>query len=401
MSGWSGTRCLTLCVIAMLPLAVAHAELPLLDWTATISPKSLEVVPPGRDFPQTLQFGEAVAISGSRAVAGMPSYNNARGKAAVFTRNAAGEWRRTASLSAPDAIEGDAFGQAVILEGKLAVVGSARAIYVFRNNKGVWSKTQRLAIDADEWLTAAMDYQSGVLVAGAAGGDVAGAVYVFQLGQNGKFQRRNKLVAPSGVPEDEFGSSVALWSGTVVIGAPGHNASRGAAYVFRHVGRHWFPMQTLVSADGESFDRFGAAVAASGNTLVIGAPNHDFVTPGGLPIDYVAGGAAYVYKQRGWLWAESQKLRPTPDENPWYASLGTDVQVMGDRIAVSAPWGWTRFDQGYVFVYQQSGRNYVPTAMLSGQPSVGEGLSLSRNAIVAGVPWDPVFSIGFAYIHEL
>src|SRR5215475_6604948 len=64
-----------------------------------------------------------------------------------------------------------------------------------------------------------------------------------------------------------------------------------------------FPILTqqkkLTADDGATFDQFGAAVAVSGDTAVVGAPED---VTGNSP------GAAYVFVRSGGVWTKQQKL---------------------------------------------------------------------------------------------
>ena len=86
-----------------------------------------------------------------------------------------------------------------------------------------------------------------------------------------------ELTAPDGVADDEFGLVIATDGDTAVIGAPyrtpGANANQGAAYVFTRSGTTWSQQGAdLTAADAAANDTFGAAVALSGDTALIGAP---------------------------------------------------------------------------------------------------------------------------------
>ena len=77
----------------------------------------------------------------------------------------------------------------------------------------------------------------------------------------------------------------------VIVGVPGHDGYKGAAYVYRLNGTVWELTGELIVADGAQYDMFGQSVSISGNTVVVGAPNHSAYS-----------GAAYVFKNNGSLW---------------------------------------------------------------------------------------------------
>src|SRR5437764_1204425 len=64
----------------------------------------------------------------------------------------------------------------------------------------------------------------------------------------------------------------------------------------------WVQQQELVAPDGANSDNFGAAVSASGDTALIGAPG-----PVGSR-DNTTQGAAYVFVRSGNNWTFQQKL---------------------------------------------------------------------------------------------
>ena len=84
---------------------------------------------------------------------------------------------------------------------------------------------------------------------------------------------------------DQFGYSVAVSGDTVVVGAHFEDSSTtgvnstpnvstgdaGAAYVFVRSGTTWTQQAYLKASSTGASDRFGASVAVSGETIVVGA----------------------------------------------------------------------------------------------------------------------------------
>ncbi|EPX4139432.1 FG-GAP repeat protein, partial [Vibrio parahaemolyticus] len=83
---------------------------------------------------------------------------------------------------------------------------------------------------------------------------------------------------------DDFGISVAIIGDTAIIGAYGHDSSKGAAYVFKNTGSEWVQVAKLTASDGASFDFFGTSVAMSTEAAIIGS----FYNDGGK-------GSAYIF----------------------------------------------------------------------------------------------------------
>jgi len=63
-----------------------------------------------------------------------------------------------------------------------------------------------------------------------------------------------------------------------VVGANGDDdlgSNSGSAYIFTRSGSSWAQQAKLLAADGASVDVFGAVVALSGETAIVGANGDD------------------------------------------------------------------------------------------------------------------------------
>jgi hypothetical protein len=112
-------------------------------------------------------------------------------------------------------------------------------------------------------------------VAGQATTDGAGAAQVFVGAGSGPIQAGPMLPTPSDVrPGDQFGWAVAVsaFGPTIVVGAPGHGSGAGAAYVFTEVAGAWQLESELSAPVPTAGDQFGYSVAVNGGLIVIGAP---------------------------------------------------------------------------------------------------------------------------------
>jgi hypothetical protein len=239
------------------------------------------------------EFGLSVALYGSAAVVGAPARNSSTGAAYVFARSGA-TWSQQAQLTASDGASGDQFGASVAVYGSTTVVGaptrnsSTGAAYVFARSGGVWSQqTELTASDGqggDEFGWSVALYGSTAVV-GAPQSRAAlnGAAYVF--GQSGSaWSQQAKLTASDGQAGDAFGSSVAIYGSTTVVGAWAHNSQTGAAYAFARSGPDWSQQSELTASDAASGNAFGRSVALYGSTALIGAYGNNTHT-----------GAAYAF----------------------------------------------------------------------------------------------------------
>ncbi len=240
------------------------------------------------------KFGSSVALSGHTVGVGAPGMDNYRGSAYVFTFNGQ-VWKQQAKLSANDGAESDFFGGAIALEGDTLAVGArddsigANALqgsaYVFTRSGAVWAQSAKLVASdgaLNDHFGGAVALSDDMLVVGAVFNAVGanarqGSAYVFAR-VGAAWVPAQKLTASDGAAEDNFGSSVALRDGVLVIGAQkdtiGMSGQQGSAYVFTFEGG-WRQRQKLTASDGAARDEFGEAVALSGDTLVVGVRSDD------------------------------------------------------------------------------------------------------------------------------
>jgi hypothetical protein len=250
-------------------------------------------------------------------------------------------WTQQQQLLAADGAAGDTFGISVGIDAGTIVVGAYQddtaggadsgSAYVFTESGGTWSQQQKLtAADAagGDGFGVAAAISGGTVLAGAfhddtVAGTDAGSLYFFSRNGAVWSQAQQVYQTDQDARGDTFGTAVSLDGETLLIGAPqddvaGVNA--GAAYVFVRNGTSWTLQQKLTAADLGADDRFGYAVGLLGNTLVVGAPQHD----GGAFGD---AGAVYVSTRSGTNWTLQQTL--TAGDSAANDYFGTAV-ALGD-----------------------------------------------------------------------
>ena len=237
-------------------------------------------------------FGWAVFVKDNTIVIGAPkdgSTDDRPGAAYVFEKTG-DTWVQQAKLLAADGEANDKFGYAVSVSGNTVVVGArwdddlgtnSGSAYVFEKAGGVWTQQAKLlAADgaAEDMFGIAVAVDGETVVVGAAYDDDlttnSGSVYIFEK-TGDTWTQQVKLHASDPSSSAFFGWSVAMDSGTVVVGARWADNDvgdkSGAAYVFAKTEGLWAQQAKLLSSDGVSNDRFGYAVAVSGETTVVGA----------------------------------------------------------------------------------------------------------------------------------
>jgi hypothetical protein len=304
-------------------------------------------------------FGGAVAASGDVAVIGASGREVGGftdvGAAYVFI-NSNGTWDQVARLTAGvlSGYENAGASVAVSAGGDTIIVGApaadvngkqdAGAVYVFVRDPGgaaVWTQQAKLVAGdgaANDNFGGAVAIDGDTLVAGASRSDVsggtdAGAAYVF-VRSGTTWSQQAKLTASDRVGFDNFGSAVAIDGDTAAVGAPADNNEggddAGSAYVFVRSGASWTEQAKLVASDGAAAVYFGALLALSGDTLLVGAP---LATHSGA----TQAGAAYAFTRPvgASTWTESAKLvRTAPAVGDFF---GQAVALSGDGAMVGAP----------------------------------------------------------------
>jgi hypothetical protein len=192
------------------------------------------------------------------------------------------------------------------------------------------------------------------VVVGAVGDDIGantdqGSAYVFVKppGGWGNMTQTAKLTASDGAAGDWFGNSVAISGDTVVVAAAaadiGANTDQGSAYVFVKPPGGWGNMTEtakLTASDGADSDQFGASVAISGDTVVVGAVGDDI----GANTDQ---GSAYVFVKPAGGWTNmTETAKLTASDGAYGDRFGFSVAISGDTVVVGAPWK----ESAYVFV---------------------------------------------------
>ena len=118
----------------------------------------------------------------------------------------------------------------------------------------------------------------------------------------------------------------------------------GAAYVFARSGGVWSQQAYLKPAavgTSQANDHFGAAIAVSGDTVVVGAFQEDSSSTGinSTPNEAAGGaGAAYVFARSAGVWSQQAYLKPAAVGPQGQAGdfFGTSVAVSGDTVVVGA-----------------------------------------------------------------
>ena len=371
------------------------------------------------------QFGNSVAVDGDVVVVGAYYKDSYTGAAYIFERNAGGinAWGEVKELVAADTPANAQFGISVAVAGDVAIVGAnwdatrgykAGAAYVFERNAGginAWGEVKQLVASdaqASDNFGNSVAMAGDVAVVGAdyekAGGNNAGAVYIFKRNKGGAnaWGEVKKLTASDAQADDFFGYSVAVAGDVAIVGTPYEDAggsSAGAAYVIPVADetKDFCEVAKKTASDAEASDRFGWSVAVAGDVAVVGALWED---TGG-----VNAGAAYIFERNIGgtnAWGEVKKLTASDAEAQDY--FGNSVAVAGDVAAVGAYGG----EAAYVFERNAGGANawgevkklIASDAVMGDQ--FGNSVAVAGDVVVVGAYGKNLggFGVGAAYVFE-
>jgi hypothetical protein len=354
----------------------------------------------------TETFANAIAVDGDTAVVQAAIFDGTGiiDVVQVYVRSGS-TWVQQATLSTPEALTGQGFGSyALAISGSTAVVGAAEAAYVFVRHGTSWNQQAKLQPSDPEvgnnFGNAVSVSQDTVIVSAPYAGGQTGAVYVFTR-SGSIWSQQAKLVAGDGQPSDYLGYSVALDGDTVVAGAPGvgdFGFISGAAYAFVRHGSSWAQQAKLHADDAQSGDQFGASVALSGDSILVGAPLDD--TIGGTN-----GGSAYVFTRDGTSWAQQGHLVPSDGATEEF--FGVSVALDGDTSIVGEPYANNSAEThtGAVYAFSRSGATWTQVSEAvapdgSTDDAYGEHVALGGNTLFVSSVGDNG-GAGSLYIYEL
>ena len=300
-------------------------------------------------------FGRGVAAHGSTLVVAAPRERVAfvTTGAIYFFEEVGGSWVQSARIENPLPFSEGAVEGEVAIWGDYAFWGAPEnaggRVYVFRRAQGNWSHVQTLTPanrqPGDAFGTAIAVHETRIVV-GAPGersasvgvnGDGtdnsafgAGAAYVFEL-FGGHWIETTYLKASNTDAFHRFGSGVALWANTIVVGAEGENGGSfgvggdesnqtnpgtGAAYVFDHDGSGWMQTAYLKASNPVTDAGFGAQMVMHEGDLVVSAP---FLIGDGVGVDAEQGvgalpflqdtGGVYLFSRPAGAWQQGSFIK--------------------------------------------------------------------------------------------
>lgn len=269
------------------------------------------------------QFGSATAISDSLGLVSAWSKSSGKGAVYIYKLNKNGKWSGAGELAPSDLSTDDSFGTALAISGDTLFISAP--------------------------------YQNGDI----------GSVYIFAKQTNSTWTQIDKITHPSINSGDNFGESIAVDNGTMVISAVGGEA----IYIYERNNSTgvWEFKQSIA---GNSATDFGYALGVSGKTLVVGAPGEG------------ADGAIYIFERDSLgVWQES--LRSAPVISLLSGSrYGSSVAISGSNIIAAGIEPLSVHNKSTIHSYQQ---NSVGTWALKGIINSPDIATDGQNASVVAI----------------
>ncbi|MFD2255325.1 hypothetical protein ACFSSA_01435 [Luteolibacter algae] len=344
------------------------------------------------------RLGQAIACSGDLLVAGATGdddLGNNAGAVYLFDTANATQLRK---LRAHDGVAGDSFGASVAVSGTRIAVGAPEdddagdasgAVYLFettRLDEAGYQPMKLVASDAaagDEFGYS-VAIGNGYVVVGAwkdgDSGDNRGAVYIFDASSGAQLR---KLTASDAAPSDQFGGAVGISDSFVVVGSPFADAKgvdSGAAYFFDSASGN--QLRKITAIDGTTGDVFGAAVSAYGGKCLIGAPGFDSNDSD----TELGAGKAYLYA----LTTGSQVAQLSPRDGAADDRFGSAV-ALEDLAVIGAFFdddGASSAGAAYVFDLTGVQKHKLVHPSPASSDFFGQAVAISGRNVSVGVPQD-------------
>ncbi len=175
------------------------------------------------------------------------------------------------------------------------------------------------------------------------------------------------------VAGDGFGHAVAAWGDSVVVGAPDHG-SQGRANVFSKASARWRRDAELEGSGIVTNSGFGCSAGISGSTIVIGALGQ---------ADNA--GRAYVFHKTATGWKQAAELKGSDTIADDF--FGGSVAISGTTIVVGAL--GHRMGAGRAYVFHKTATGWKQVAELKGSDTIaddffGSSVAISDQTIAVG-----------------
>ena len=324
------------------------------NFQSTFHPK-INTLLPTLSISRNDEFSTSIAVWEDTLFVGAPGDSSATGAVYIFKDTDNDGWQNdspTKIENDPNGLSlqnGDKFGTSIAVWEDTLFVGApgdssaTGAVYIFKGtNNGGWLNdspakikggTNGLSLQKGYIFGTSLAVWGDTLFVGMIPPSTSGAVYIFKDTDNDGWLNDSPTKLERGRDGDYFGTSIAVWEDTLLVGARGDSSTKGAVYIFKDTNNDglYNDSHTKIENDPNGLslqngDMFGTSIAVWENTLLVGAPG-----------DSSATGAVYIFKgtnNGGWLNDSPKKIENGTD--------GLFLQRLGNFGTSLAIWGDTR-----------------------------------------------------------
>ncbi len=239
-------------------------------------------------------FGASLSLNGDHIIVGAygdDDKGSESGSAYIFEKDEGGadNWGQLVKLTESTGAVDDNFGFSVSIFGTYAAIGSkgddsnTGSVFIHSKDQGGtdnWGMVKKLnAADANPGDNFGVSVSISLInLAVGADGDSSnkGAAYTFFRFSN--WGQVAKVTGSDGVANDFFGRSVSIENTDLVVGAPGNDSNKGAAYFYeQNFGgpSNWGQLKKVTAADAAIDDQFGESVSINSSNVFAGAYEDD------------------------------------------------------------------------------------------------------------------------------
>lgn len=199
------------------------------------------------------------------------------------------------------------------------------------------------------------------------------------------------LQPPAGFAVENFGSAVSFDDGLLVVGAPSSstvnakgNDLQAALFERANAGGLNFKQPLTASFGRQPGDQFGAAIAVSADTILVGAPEDDEGETQGN-----GSGAVYVFANENGNFNQIAKMKPG-NPSPGLG-FGSALAIDGNQMVVAGPGNVGQAVAGSADILERVGNNLNRLATIAGNTAdadefFGASVSIDNDNMLIGAP---------------
>ncbi|MBN1231239.1 MAG: sortase [Anaerolineales bacterium] len=350
------------------------------------------------DAEENEALGTSVDIDGNTIIAGAstatPNNIPDAGRAFIYIGNKNFWFLQTVLTLPPAGSIGAFFGSSVAISGNVAAVGALEAggylgeagsgaVYLYKRYGGnTWQAIDTLKGKdrmKNDFFGSSLDIQNGRLIVGAPlkdpeinGRNIAngGEIYIFDEDNNGNWKETAAITSPAPQTFENFGSDVAIYGNTLLVGASGKNVAgatrSGGAYLYKRSDGIWLTSVFLYASNPEHDENFGDAVSLNDEFYFVGSngSSPDYMTNAGEVFLYQE---AYTLPETGFAPNQVTEISLQPNNLKYLSveNMVLDIPGLGVSMDIlSVPKENNRWDTTWLWnnAGYLSGTAYPTTA---------------------------------------